>query len=275
MGSCCAEPNNSAGYEVPVLARRELTGDTVSLRLRAPEVASLARPGQFVHVSLGARRGLDPFLRRPLSLAGIWPDSGEVELVVRSVGRGTTALCSSVAGERLDLLGPLGRPFPLSEGGKALLVGGGTGCAPVLALATAIASGQDAHTAHARMLVLCGARTASELWAPQLAAERGLSILYSTDDGTAGHPGLVTDLVGVELDLGQISVVYACGPLPMLQTIGEKSVRSGVPYYLSLEQYMACGVGACRGCSWPRADGRGYFRVCRDGPVFRAEEVVL
>jgi len=259
-------------YEV--VSRRQLTADVAVLRVKAPEIAAVSRPGQFVSLSVPAR-GADPFLRRPISLAGIWPGAGEVEFVIQSVGPGTAALSGAGPGDRLDMLGPLGRPFPMPQGGKALLAGGGTGSAPLLALASAIAGDGSSHAVQARMLMLCGARTATELWAPGLAAERGLSVLYSTDDGTAGHPGLVTDLVQAELPLGQVTVVYACGPLPMLQAIRRITGGSGVPYYLSLEQHMACGVGACRGCSWPRADGRGYLRVCRDGPVFNAEEVAL
>jgi dihydroorotate dehydrogenase electron transfer subunit len=258
-----------------ITGRRQLTGQTAVFRLDAPRLAAEARPGQFVHVQVPSGPGADPFLRRPFSLAGIWPDSGQVELVIEAVRRGTAALLRSQEGDEWDVLGPLGRAFPLPQGGKSLLVGGGTGSAPLLALASAMAAGQTACVAQTRFLMLCGARTASELWALKLAAERGLSVLYSTDDGTAGHPGLVTDLLAAELHSGQIAAVYACGPLAMLQAIGRITAAYSVPYYLSLEQRLACGVGACRGCSWPRADGSGYVRICRDGPVFRAEEVAL
>lgn len=272
--------NAHSGAATPggrVLARRGLTQDIVLLTVHVPEVASSARPGQFVFLQVAAETAADPFLRRPMSLAGIDAAAGTIDMVIRVTGRGTRTLAALEPGSAIDLIGPLGKGYPMPTKGKSLLVGGGTGSASLLPLAAAIVGGCDRQTAQTKFLLLLGARSSAELWAPGLARERGLPALFATDDGTAGHPGLVTDLLTAEVKCGQIGAVYACGPIPMLRAVQRIAVAAGVPCYLSLEQRMACGVGACRGCSWPRSErsGRGYIRVCRDGPVLSAEEVLL
>lgn len=260
-----------------MLSRRELVRDIVLISVYAPAVAHVAQPGQFVFIRAGSDCSADPFLRRPMSLAGIDAADGRIDMVIRVMGRGTRSLAALEPGCPMDLIGPLGRGYPPPAKGKSLLVGGGTGSASLLPLAQAIVSGCDSQTAQTRMLMLLGARSSAELWAPGIARERGLPALFATDDGTAGHPGLVTDLLTAEVKAGRIGTVYACGPVPMLRAVQQIAVSAGVPCYLSLEQRMACGVGACRGCSWPRSEnaGRGYIRVCREGPVVSAEEVML
>ncbi|MDP2872668.1 MAG: dihydroorotate dehydrogenase electron transfer subunit [Bacillota bacterium] len=262
-----------------VTARRELAPEIVLVSVHAPAVARAAEPGQFVFIRVGPGDAADPFLRRPMSLAGIDASAGQIDLVIRAMGRGTRALAGTEPGRTWDVIGPLGRGYPRPAQGKSLLVGGGTGAASLMPLAQSIVGGSGPQTAQTRMLMLLGARSSPELWAPGLARERGLPALFATDDGTAGHPGLVTDLLRAEVRSGQIGTVYACGPVPMLRAVQEIAVGAGVPCYISLEQRMACGVGACRGCSWPRSggsgSGRGYVRVCRDGPVFSAKEVLL
>jgi dihydroorotate dehydrogenase electron transfer subunit len=248
---------------------------TVLLWLAAPSVAAAATPGQFAQVAVPSVGGWDPFLRRPISLALIDKAGGRVGLIVRVLGRGTAAISAVPAGGRLDLIAPLGRGFMRPAAGRSLLVGGGIGAAPLFALGQSIAAGANPTAAQTRVLMLLGARAARELWARELAAELGLPALIATDDGSAGHPGMVTDLLRAELAAGNIASVAACGPRPMLATVQQLARNYGVPCYLSLEQHMACGVGACRGCAWPRSGGNGYAHVCRDGPVFAATEVAL
>jgi dihydroorotate dehydrogenase electron transfer subunit len=260
-----------------ILGNEALTCDIVYLTVRAPAVAAAALPGQFVHAGLAVPGADDPYLRRPISLAAIDRAAGTVGLVIKAVGRGTKMLNRVRPGSGLDLLGPLGHGFPEQYGGKVLLVGGGIGAAPLMPLAAAMTAGCDAHTAQTRVMLLLGARTAAELWAVKLAGRQGSPCIYSTDDGSAGHPGPVTDLLGAELASGQIAVVCACGPLPMLRAVAALGRDARVATYVSLEQRMACGLGACLGCAWPRSEeaGGGYARVCADGPVFDAREVAL
>ena len=259
-----------------VTRRRELNATTVMLTLRAPAIAAAAQPGQFVHVRVPTV-GYDPYLRRPISLATLEPAKDEIGLIIHAVGRGTRRLAEAGRGAELDLLGPLGRGFPPPGKQRVLVVGGGIGAAPLFGLAYKSAGGLDRHTAQTKMLFLVGARNAAELWARELCAELGLPALAATDDGSVGHPGLVTDLLAVELGGGRIATVYACGPGPMLAAVARQAQEAGVDCYVSLEERMGCGVGACLGCAWPRSEkaGGGYLRVCADGPVVNAAEVVL
>lgn len=267
--ACCA-----------VLDREELCADTVYLTIAAPAIAAVATPGQFVQVGVGSAGATDPFLRRPISLAHIDAAAGTIGLVIRAIGRGTRNLLALQAGAKVDLLGPIGHGFPADLSGRVLLVGGGVGAAPLLPLATRLAAtapapGQAAGGAEAVFLV--GARTRPELWGAALGARAGAQCVVSTDDGSAGHHGLVTDLVKTQLAAGPVDAVCACGPLPMMRVVASLAADAGVPCYVSLEQRMGCGIGACLGCAWPRSAsaGGGYARVCVDGPVFAATEVVL
>jgi len=261
-----------------VLTREELCADTVYLTIAAPAIAAVASAGQFVQVGVGSAEATDPFLRRPISLADIDPAAGTIGLVIRAIGRGTRRLLVLPAGAKIDLLGPVGHGFPADLKGRVLLVGGGVGAAPLLPLAAQLAAPAAAQAVGgAGAVFLVGARTRPELWGAMLGARAGAQCVVSTDDGSAGHHGLVTDLVKAQLAAGPIDAICACGPLPMMRAVAVLAAAADVPCYVSLEQRMGCGIGACLGCAWPRSAnaGGGYARVCVDGPVFAATEVVL
>jgi len=248
-------------------------GDINKMTLYAPEIARLAMPGQFVQVKVN-REGsplMDPLLRRPFSLCEIRPLEGEISIVYRVVGRGTRVLASVTAGSCLDLLGPLGYSFPDPRIGKGrlLLVGGGLGIPPMAAAAAwAREAGRDA-------LVLMGARTATMLAGAREVMAAGLPMLTVTDDGTMGMKAVVTEPLERMLGAGTVQEVWACGPEPMLVAVKRLCTLADVPCFVSVERHMACGIGACLGCTVPRADKKGYWKVCQDGPVFDAREVLL
>jgi dihydroorotate dehydrogenase electron transfer subunit len=263
-----------------VLTREELCADTVYLTIAAPEIAAVASAGQFVQVGVGSAEATDPFLRRPISLAHIDAAAGTIGLIIRAIGRGTRRLLALRPGAKIDLLGPVGHGFPAQLKGRVLLVGGGVGAAPLLPLAAQLAAatpGAGQATGGAGAVFLVGARTHPELWGAVLGARAGVRCVVSTDDGSAGHHGLVTDLVKAQLAAGPVDAICACGPLPMMRAVAMLAAEANVPCYVSLEQRMGCGIGACLGCAWPRSTnaGGGYARVCVDGPVFAATEVVL
>ncbi|MEW5723180.1 MAG: dihydroorotate dehydrogenase electron transfer subunit [Thermodesulfobacteriota bacterium] len=255
--------------EVEVIENRAVAADTFLLRLAAPAVAEAGRPGQFVMVRTGPppeQGGL--LLKRPFSLSRLGP-RGQVWLLVRIVGAGTAWLARVRAGETLELLGPLGRGFDLDPPPRAAyLVAGGIGLAPLLALAEALPGETELH-------LLYGERTKANLapeWLLELFAADSLDL--STDDGSAGRKGLVTDLLAEALGR-KPAPVFACGPKPLLEAAAGLAARFGVPAQLSLEAHMACGLGACLGCVARTAGPEpAYARVCREGPVFKAEEVL-
>lgn len=252
--------------KAPVVAREQLTAEVIRLTLRCPRIAAAATPGQFVMVRAGDT--LDPLLRRPLSIHRV---SGADELAVlfKVVGKGTRLLAAAKPGSTLDVIGPLGRGFVPAPEGPHCLIGGGMGIAPLYFLAQHLL---EARGSHAGPPVLLGAQTQAELLL--LAQEftgLGYPVLTATDDGSLGHPGFVTDLLDTLLP--EVRQVYVCGPLPMMRTVAAKCHQAGVACQVSLETHMACGLGACLGCTVPARDG-GYHHVCKDGPVFPAEEVV-
>jgi len=213
-------------------------------------------PGQFVMLTLDpSGTSVDPLLPRPMA---IFRGSGTLlEFRYKVVGRGTARMARLRAGDRVGVLGPLGRGFPPIER-PAVLVGGGTGIASLFELA---AGRPD------RVRVLLGARTECEVMALDAFRETGATIDVVTEDGSAGRRGRVTEYL--EPSAGE--VVYACGPTPMMSRAAEIAAAREVECWVSLESPMACGVGVCLGCAVPTQLGFRY--VCTHGPVFPAAEL--
>ncbi|MEA2410106.1 MAG: dihydroorotate dehydrogenase electron transfer subunit [Thermoleophilaceae bacterium] len=221
------------------------------------------RPGQFYMLSAAERwgGGADerPYLPRAFSFARIRGD-GTLDFMLEAIGPGTQRLAELRPGEGLGLLGPLGIGFDATAPGRALLVGGGIGAAPLVAL-------QDELGADAR--VLLGFRSGAHAEAAGLFFASDPAVV--TDDGSVGRQALVTELLREELDRGSAATVFACGPPPMLEAVRALCAERAVPAQLALESGMACGYGACFGCVVPTRDG--YKRLCVDGPVLDGTEL--
>lgn len=249
-----------------VTLREVLTPDVIRLTLLAPKIAAAALPGQFVMVRVGDC--LDPLLRRPYSIHRVAAD-GTLSLLFKIIGKGTRLLAGINPGATVDLIGPLGNGFNLDPRGSFCMIGGGMGIAPLYFLAQKFC--QTEYRGN-NQPVLLGAQSQAELLLlAEEFSELGYSVLTATDDGSLGHQGFVTELLdGILL---QVKQVYACGPIPMMRKVALKCRDAGVACQVSLETHMACGLGACLGCTFP-ASGGGYKHVCKDGPVLSAEEVV-
>jgi len=246
--------------------------------LLAPTLAQVAVPGQFLHIRCG--EGSDPLLRRPISIHAVYSQAGRIDIMFQVVGKGTGWLASRREG-LLDIIGPLGRGFTVFSGEQASLtgadphlvvVGGGIGAAPLYFLLQELARAGHVQS----VKVLLGARSADQLLILNAAKLLGFEVCVATDDGSAGHHGLVTDLLAVELQ-HKPDFVYACGPEPMLKALCTMLQDAGVPGEVSVEERMACGVGACLSCVCRVKDATGletYRHACVDGPVFAAGEVV-
>lgn len=252
-----------------MLSRRDLSPTCFLLELRT-DAPLEAVPGQFGMLTCGD--GLDPLLRRAFSLASVRRDGGGsvVELLLKEIGRGTTALRRVAEGATLQLVAPLGNGFSLARTGSppAALVAGGIGLPPLLFAAEAMAA------SGAPFNFYLGATAAAEL----LLVERcrsaaGDRLVLATDDGSAGERGTVVAALTRRLDSGaRYERVLACGPDPMLRAVARLARERGIDAELSLEEPMACGVGVCLGCVVELADGR-YVPSCREGPVFRAADL--
>ncbi|MBM3326923.1 MAG: dihydroorotate dehydrogenase electron transfer subunit [Calditrichaeota bacterium] len=249
-----------------VLNLRNISPDVWDMDVHSPRLAPLAQAGQFVHIRISDR--FIPFLRRPLSIGPIDKDVIKLIFIVR--GEGTRLLAAKSPGDKIDLIGPLGMPFPMpSDDTLAVLVAGGIGIAPLLLLNQSLPKAVD-------RLFLLGMRSLKNT-PVDLKYAALFNLQLATDDGSAGFHGNVVDLCSQMLKGQQARNIniFACGPVPMLAKIKDIGVTLGVPTYLSLEVPMGCGVGACQSCAVECADGSGYNLVCRDGPVFEAKDIIL
>jgi dihydroorotate dehydrogenase electron transfer subunit len=252
-----------------VLGRRRV-GAYHALTLVAPRIAEAAAPGQFVELLAGEDRSF--LLRRPFSIHRVERAGaalGTVEVVFDVVGPGTRTLAALKAHDLVDALGPLGRPFtPPPEPASCLLVGGGYGTAALFFLA------DELRARRCRVDFLVGAATAARLFDAMEARRLGHMLTVTTDDGSAGQRGLVTDPLPALLERLRAARVFACGPMPMLAAVSRVAGQHGVPCQVAVEELMACGTGICFSCVVPVGDPARpeeparMARSCLEGPVF-------
>jgi dihydroorotate dehydrogenase electron transfer subunit len=259
--------------------------DTYRIRVACPEIARRILPGQFIMIRLAGLS--DPLLGRPLALYDVVQGSDGkpegLDIVYLTVGKMTYRLAGMQPGMLLEVWGPLGNGFPPTQTAHLVMVAGGIGQTPFLALAREYlglhAYGNPAREVpRARKVTLCyGARSAEYLAGVDDFERAGVEVRLSTDDGSVGHHGLVTDLIRpvVAESRSQCRIV-CCGPEPMIQTTARTARQLGLRCQVSLENPMACGIGICFGCVAKIRDSSGqwdYRRTCVEGPVFEAEDV--
>ncbi len=248
-----------------ILEQREISENIYSLWLHADDIVREARPGQFVSVYCQDESRLLP---RPISICELDKESGRLRLVYRAAGAGTQEFSGYGPGDTLELVGPLGNGFPLDKGyEKPLLVGGGIGVPPMVELAKWLPGEKT---------VVSGYRNSDLFLKEELS--RNAVLYVSTEDGSAGTKGNVLDAIR-ENHL-ETDAIFACGPSPMLRALKAYAAEQGIDCYLSLEERMACGIGACLACVCTSKDIDAHTnvknkRICKDGPVFAAEEIEL
>ncbi len=251
--------------QAQVRFNNKITGDVCLMGIQWEGRLPQMRPGQFVMVRVG--RETDPLLRRPFSICGI-SEGNTVLILYKIVGKGTHIMGEMSEGDELQVLGPIGNGFQLPEKDKkAILIAGGIGIAPLIFLAREMA-GYDIE-------LFAGFGTSSDIIRPGEIGIRAGTVQIATEDGSEGHRGFITDLLAQRLELPASgnTVVYACGPMPMLKEVSSLCFKYRVPCQVSLETSMACGLGACLGCAVKRAASDGYYYVCKDGPVFDARQI--
>jgi dihydroorotate dehydrogenase electron transfer subunit len=249
------------------IVKQQKVGETFyHLCVESAAVAKFAVPGQFAMLKVAA--GDEPLLRRPISIHSV---SGKtVEFLYDVVGKGTEILSGARVGESIDIIGPLGAGFSLVPG-PAIVVAGGIGVAPLFFLAQKLVKMKKTVT------VLIGGRTKTHVLCAKDFKALGCVVKIATDDGSGGHHGRVTELLEVVLSKPSAMsheprAIYACGPHPMLKALAQVAQRKGVSAQVSLETHMACGIGACLGCVVNTVSG--FKRVCKEGPVFGAREII-
>ncbi|MDD5435131.1 MAG: dihydroorotate dehydrogenase electron transfer subunit [Nitrospira sp.] len=231
-------------------------------------------PGQFVMIRVCTTDSLtDPFLSRPFSIHRQAMD-GSIEIIYKVVGKGTDLLTKLRKGDYIEFLGPLGNGFPISPPDEAIIIAGGIGVAPMLSLIETIKSSEPETT----IKVFLGGRGKEDLLFVEELENLANELILTTNDGSAGVKGYVTDELHEYLSNGHVprsrSTIYSCGPTPMLRKILELTEPLGIETFVSLESAMACGIGLCMGCVVKKKDV-GYFLVCKDGPVFKGNEIEI
>jgi len=269
-----------------IIANVQHVGDQFVMRLNAPKTAAHAVPGQFVHVQVSG----DRLMRRPISIMLTDADKGTVDMLIKAIGDGTSELRERKAGESLSIIGPIGRPFDLSDTSKRYVcIGGGVGIPPMVFASDRLAGQADVIVFAGSEVEFPFALKPSEFLLPGINGnailgitsleERGIPSRLASNAGMYGcYEGHVPDLArDYLLALNEAErkrfILLSCGPHPMLHAVARLSRELGIPAQLSLEEYMACGLGGCAGCVVRTLeDGREYHRrVCVDGPVFPAD----
>jgi len=247
---------------VPVIKQEKIASDVYSMWIQSENIAREAKAGQFISIYCqdGSR-----LLPRPISICEIDKEAGTLRLVYRTVGKGTEEFSGYVEGDIISVMGPLGNGFPIINK-KAFLIGGGIGIPPMLQLAKELKCEKQ---------IISGYR--DELFLQNDLKEYG-ELYVATEDGSSGTKGNVMDAIrenGLDAE-----IIYACGPTPMLRAIKEYAVKNNIECYISMEEKMACGIGACLACVCKSKEVDHHTnvnnkRICKDGPVFLAEEVEL
>lgn len=248
-----------------ITEQKEIATDIYSMWLQTDQIAAEAVPGQFLSVysNDGGR-----MLPRPISICEVDKEQGRLRLVYRIAGKGTLEFSGYQTGDTLEIVGPLGNGFPLDKGyEKVFLIGGGIGVPPMVELSRQLPGEKQ---------IVVGYRN-SELFLKEELEQNGV-VYVATEDGSVGTKGNVLDAIrenGLQAD-----AMFACGPTPMLRALKAYAAEAGMDCYLSLEERMACGVGACLSCVCKSMDVDAHTyvknkRICKDGPVFAAEEIEI
>ncbi|MEZ7171341.1 dihydroorotate dehydrogenase electron transfer subunit [Sporosarcina sp. OR05] len=250
-----------------VKAQRQIAQGIFEMRLTGKLVGEITSPGQFVHVRVAD--SFEPLLRRPISIASICNELNEMTIIYRAEGRGTTMLAKKREGDEVDVLGPLGNGFPVDEtapGETAILIGGGIGVPPLYELSKQLTA-KGVKCVH-----VLGFQSADVAFYEEEFKQLGDTYI-ATVDGSLGTGGFVTNVME-NLD-EEFATYYSCGPMPMLNAV--QTAYTGKKGFLSFEQRMGCGIGACFACVCQTTDqtDKAYIKVCSDGPVFPAGVVSI
>ncbi|MGI6712300.1 MAG: dihydroorotate dehydrogenase electron transfer subunit [Bacillota bacterium] len=250
-----------------VVSIQKINTNYTKMMLEVPEITKISEPGQFVHVDCG--QGVYSLLRRPLSIYRVI--GNDLGLLFQIKGEGTKWLADRQPGDKISLLGPLGRGFTLPSHGTIVLVAGGIGIAPLFFLT------QEAIKKQLTVEFFFGAKNQDSLILADGLENLGVRLHIAMEDGSAGYQGMITDVLNKQLKNIIPQAIFACGPEPMLKSVTKIGIDTGIETQVSLEARMACGVGACRGCvtTIQREGEITLENVCSEGPVFNGREVVF
>ena len=254
-----------------LLKKEELVNGIYKYTVNAPEIANIAKPGQFLEIKISETG--EPFLRRPISIYNINKKLGEVEFIFQVKGRGTEILSHKKVGDIINVLGPLGNgTFTVKEYKKVAIIGGGIGTYPLYELAKELQG-------KAETTMYMGFRNKGLVTLEKEFEEVTSRVVITTDDGSYKEKGFAINVLKEDCKTEKPDIIFACGPLPMLKAVQEFAKSENIPCEMSLEERMGCGIGACVGCNvrivTENPDEVKYNYVCKDGPVFDSTKVII
>ena len=251
-----------------LVSKEMLVEGIYKFAIKANEIASVAKAGQFLEIKVSDTT--EPFLRRPISIFNI--DGENVEFIFQVKGRGTEILSNKKVGDKIDVLGPLGKGnFTVKEYSNVAIIGGGIGTYPLYELAKELSD-------KSKVNMYLGFRDKSLVTCEEDFEALGLNkLVVTTDDGSYKEKGYAIDFMKKDIEEHKVDMIFACGPLPMLKAVKEFAAQENIPCQISLEERMGCGVGACLGCAVKVVSGKEprYGHVCKEGPVFNANDVEI
>ncbi len=244
--------------------------DIIKFSVKAPSITEKSEAGQFIEIRVS--EGIDPFLRRPISIHNIKKEDGIIEFIIQLKGKGTKYLSEIQIGQDLDIIGPLGHgKFDSSKSEKLGIIGGGIGVFPLYQLAKqSIEKGKIVTT-------YLGFRNKDFVVLENEFKSVSTELVISTDDGSYGRNGFAINFLKQDIESGKVDSIFACGPMPMLKAVKKLAEEKNIPCQISIEENMACGLGLCLGCAVKTSassnEAPEYVHVCKAGPVFDATYV--
>jgi dihydroorotate dehydrogenase electron transfer subunit len=268
-----ATPANGGAFQADTIVKSNtpVNGEYRLLVLDAPAYILDCKPGQFFHLLCPTTAGLQPYLRRPMSIYGYYPEKGELHFLYKVTGEGTAALATLQPNETLNVLGPLGVGYRIDDGWQNLLL-----LARGVGLATLGPLAQEAQRLGRRLTAIASARNPEVLMSIDHFRGMGADVITVTDsEGTSNIENLRAIIEG-KIAEGKVDALYTCGSNRMLQLLQDIGAAHGIPGEIALEQQMACGLGMCQCCvrSFRKPEGITHLRVCREGPVFDIQEAM-
>ena len=251
-----------------ILSNEKLAPKIYKMTVQSEYVSTNVMPGQFVNVKCG--EGINALMRRPISVCSVDRDKSTFDMVYQIKGIGTEYLAREMAGGEVDIIAPLGKGFDVSPEYKRIaVIGGGIGVFPLLYLLNSSKA--------LKKSTFLGFRNKEYVVLTEDFKEACDSFFISSDDGSVGNKGIVTELLEKDLEENSYDIIYTCGPLPMIKSVVDIANRNNIRCQVSLEQRMGCGIGACLVCACKTrlGDDWEYSHVCKDGPVFWSDEVII
>ncbi len=259
------EETMSFSRSVEIVAKEQLKNDIFKFAILSEEMAKVALPGQFLEIRV--KDDIEPFLRRPISIHKIDKEKNELEFIFQVKGKGTEILAQKQVGDKISILGPLGKgDFRFENHKNIAIIGGGIGVFPLYELARQASK-------NANVTTYLGFRSKDFVVLEDDFKKVSNKVVLTTDDGSYGENGFAINFLKEDCNNQKPDCIYACGPLPMLKAVRDFAMENGISAQVSLEERMGCGIGICLGCAVKDKKADGYKHVCKDGPVFDINDV--